>query len=189
MRFEVGLPLGFLEVVAVVQELSHAQLFVSPGTEAHWAPLSMGFPGQKCWSGLPFPSPGDLPDPAIEPVSPALAGGFFTTEPRGKLFLEVCCVLSRFGRVQSLTTPWTVARQAPLSTGFSKQEHWNGLPCPPPRDPPNPGLEPASLTSPALPVDSSPLAPPGGSSTQLHPEAGTEADHGESGKFQAEAIP
>ena len=117
------------------------------------------------------------------------AGRFFTTEPCGKLFLEVCCVLSRFGRVQSLTTPWTVARQAPLSTGFSKQEHWNGLPCPPPRDPPNPGLEPASLMSPALPVDSSPLAPPGGSSTQLHPEAGTEADHGESAKFQAEAIP
>ena len=46
------------------------------------APLSMGFPRQEYWSGLPFPSPGDLPDPGIEPeslVSPALAGGFFTT--------------------------------------------------------------------------------------------------------------
>ena len=85
MRFEVGLPLGFLEAVAVVQELSHAQLFVSPGTEAHWTPLSMGFPRQKCWSGLPFPSPGDLPDPAIEPRSPELQADTLPSEPPGKL--------------------------------------------------------------------------------------------------------
>ena len=44
----------------------------------------MGFSRQEYWSGLPFPSPGDLPDPGIEPMSPALAGGFFTTEPLGK---------------------------------------------------------------------------------------------------------
>ena len=42
------------------------------------SPLSMGFSTQEYWSGLPFPSPGDLPEPGIEPVSPALAGGFFT---------------------------------------------------------------------------------------------------------------
>ena len=51
-------------------------------TVAHQAPLSMGFSRQEYWSGLPCPSPGDLPDPGIEPVSltsPALAGGFFTT--------------------------------------------------------------------------------------------------------------
>ena len=48
------------------------------------APLSMEFSRQECWSGLPFPSPGDLPDPGIEPASPALAGdGFFTTVPPG----------------------------------------------------------------------------------------------------------
>ena len=55
---------------------------------AHQAPLSMGFSRQEYWSGLPFPSPGDLPDPGIKPESPespALAGGFFTTEPCGKL--------------------------------------------------------------------------------------------------------
>ena len=46
--------------------------------------LVNGFPRQEYWSGLPFPSPGDLPDPGIEPISPALAGGFFTTEPPGK---------------------------------------------------------------------------------------------------------
>ena len=60
--------------------------FVTPWTIAHQAPLSMGFPRQECWSGLPFPFPGDLPDPGIEsvsPASPALAGGFFTTEPPG----------------------------------------------------------------------------------------------------------
>ena len=48
------------------------------------APLSMGFSRQEYWSGLPFPSPGDLPNPGIKPRSPALAGGFFTTEPPGK---------------------------------------------------------------------------------------------------------
>ena len=58
-------------------------LFATPGTVAHQAPLSMGFPRQEYWSGLPFPSPGDLPDSGIEPESPALAG-FFTTEPPGK---------------------------------------------------------------------------------------------------------
>ena len=44
----------------------------------------MGFPRQKFWSELPFPSPGDLPDPGIEPKFPALPDGFFTTEPPGK---------------------------------------------------------------------------------------------------------
>ena len=49
------------------------------------APLSMGFSRQEYWSGLPFPAPGDLPDPGIEPTSPASAGGFFTTEPPDQL--------------------------------------------------------------------------------------------------------
>ena len=47
-------------------------------------------------------------------------------------------------------TPWTVAHQAPLSMGFPRQERWSGLPCPPPRELPDPGVEPASLLSPAL---------------------------------------
>jgi len=62
----------------------HTQLcpkFATPWTVAHQAPLSMEFPRQEYWSGLPFPSPGDLPDPGIELVFPALAGGIFTTEP------------------------------------------------------------------------------------------------------------
>ena len=48
------------------------------------APLSMGFSRQEYWSGLPFPSPGDLPNPGIQPLSPVLAGGFFPTEPPGE---------------------------------------------------------------------------------------------------------
>ena len=48
---------------------------------AQQASLSMGFPRQECWTGLPFPSLGDLPDPGIEPMSHALAGSFLTTEP------------------------------------------------------------------------------------------------------------
>ena len=64
------------------QSLSHVLLFVIPWTVAHQAPLSMGFPRQEYWSELPFPPPGDLPDPGIKPMSlasPALAGRFFTT--------------------------------------------------------------------------------------------------------------
>ena len=63
---------------------SCVQLFATPWTVAYQVPPSMGFSRQECWSGLPFPSPGDLPDPGIEPASPALEGGFFTTEPLGK---------------------------------------------------------------------------------------------------------
>ena len=67
--------------------LSHVLLFATPWAVAHQAPLSMGFPRQKYWSGLPFPSPEDLPDMGIKsrsPESPALAGGFFTPEPTVK---------------------------------------------------------------------------------------------------------
>ena len=59
----------------------------TPWPVAHEAPRSMEFSRQEYWSGMPFPPPGDLPDPGIKPVSlrsPALAGGFFTTEPPGK---------------------------------------------------------------------------------------------------------
>ena len=58
-----------------------------PGTcdvGTHQVPLSMGFSRQVCWSGLPFSSPGDIPDPGIEPTPPVLAGRFFTIEPSGK---------------------------------------------------------------------------------------------------------
>ena len=60
---------------------------MTPWTVAHQAPLSMGFPRQEYWSGLPFPSLEDVPDPEIKPTSPAFVCGFFTTEPPGKPFL------------------------------------------------------------------------------------------------------
>ena len=66
-------------VHARAQSFSCAQLFATPWTVAHQAPLSMGFSRQEYWSGLPFPPPGDLPHPGIEPASPVLADGFFTT--------------------------------------------------------------------------------------------------------------
>ena len=66
------------------QLLSHVRLFGTPWTVALQAPLSIGFPIKEYWSGLPFPSPGDLLDPGIEPTSPALADRFFTLEPPGK---------------------------------------------------------------------------------------------------------
>ena len=58
-------------------------LFATPRTVACQAPLSMGSSRQEYWYGLPFPSPGDLPNPGTEPTSTALAGGFFSIEPRG----------------------------------------------------------------------------------------------------------
>ena len=71
IRFVVNLP-------------SQVRLFETPWTVALQVPLSMGFPRQEYWSDSPFSSPGALPAPGIEPESPALAGGFFTTEPPGK---------------------------------------------------------------------------------------------------------
>ena len=68
--------------VCMLSHLSLVQLFVTMWTIAHQAPLSLGFPWQEYWSGMPCPPPGDLPDPWIEPVSlksPALAGRLFTT--------------------------------------------------------------------------------------------------------------
>ena len=64
------------------KSLQSCQLFVTPWTVVFQAPLSMGFSRHEYWSGLPFPPPGDLPEPGIEPtalMSPALVGGFFTT--------------------------------------------------------------------------------------------------------------
>ena len=67
-------------------------------------------------------------------------------------------VLSRFSRVQLSVTPWTITCQPPLSMGFSRQEYWSGLPCPPPEDLPNPEIEPKSSVAPAWKADSLPLS-------------------------------
>ena len=78
---------------ALLLLLSHSVMsdaFVIPWTVAHQTPLSMGFPRQYYWSGLPFPSPGALLNPGIQPGAPTLAGGFFTTD-MGSPFLFCCC--------------------------------------------------------------------------------------------------
>ena len=67
-----------------VKLLSPAQLFATPWTVAHQAPPSMGFSRQEYWSGVPFPSLGDLPNPGIEPGSPASQADALTSEPPGK---------------------------------------------------------------------------------------------------------
>ena len=80
----------------VLSRFSHVQFFVTPWTAAHQAPLSMGFSRQEYRSGLPFPFPGDLPDPGIKPgslTSLALAGGFFTTKATWEALMNVCVPL------------------------------------------------------------------------------------------------
>ena len=65
-----------------VNSLSRVLLFATPWTVAHQAPPSMGFSRQEYWTGLPFPSPGDLSNPGTEPTSPALQADALTSEPR-----------------------------------------------------------------------------------------------------------
>ena len=81
--------------------LSHVQLCETPWTVARQTSLSMGFPRQEYWSGLPFSSPEDLPDPGIKltsPAAPVLAGGFFTTSATWEVPVVV-----QFSSVQSLS--------------------------------------------------------------------------------------
>ena len=106
------------------------RLFVTPRTVAYQAPLSMEFSRQEYWGGLPCPSPEDLPDPGIKPGSP--------------VWLNVLI------RVPLFSTPWAVVCQSPLFLEFPRQEYWGGLPCSPQGDRPESGIDPASLTSPAL---------------------------------------
>ena len=69
-----------------VKSLSCVRLFATPWTVAYEAPPSLGFSRQEYWSGLPFPSPRDLPNPGIKPGSPALRADTLLSEPPGKLF-------------------------------------------------------------------------------------------------------
>ena len=154
---------------------SHVWLFATLWSVAHQVPLSMEFSRQEYWSGLPCP-PLDLPNPGIKPSlpSPALAGEFFTTSTtceahiyyycylknililKGNIILcyicnnQISCVCAQsFNCVLLFATPWTVARQAPLSMGFSRQECWSGW------------IEPTSPVSLALQVNFLPAEPLG----------------------------
>ena len=82
--------------------LSCVQVFETPGTVAHQAPLTMGFPRQEYWSRLPFPSPADLPDPRIEPVSPELQKDSLPLEPLGiQEMHDVCYLMISFVQIPS----------------------------------------------------------------------------------------
>ena len=124
----------------------------NPTDCGHQAPLSMGFSRLEHCSGWSFPSPGDLPDLGIEPRSPTLQVDSLVSESLGKpgcfhvqlnrfaVYLKwmqrrksnTFCRFSHFSCVWLFATPWTTARQAPLSLGCSRLEYWSGLPCPSP---------------------------------------------------------
>ena len=84
MKLEVAYFLEGKKERKKVKLLSHVRLFATPWTVAYQVPTTMGFSRQEYWSGLPFPSPGDLPDPGIEPRSPTLQADSSPSEPPGK---------------------------------------------------------------------------------------------------------
>ena len=131
---------------------------VTPWTVAKQALPSMGFSRQEYWNGLPFPSPGDPPDPGIKPF-PALATGLFTREPPGKPICE-CAVLGLVTQLcPTLCDPMNCGPPGSSVRGDSSgKEYWSGLLGLSPGDLPNPGIEPRS---PALQMDSLPSEPPG----------------------------
>ena len=109
-------------------------------------------PGEEGWTGVsstPTQECRLLALPSPKPPLHSLPGLGSLAKGWGPRTQSVC-VLSRFSCVRLCATLWTTAHQAPLSMGFSRQEYWSGLPCPPPGDLPDSGIEPRSLMSPAL---------------------------------------
>ena len=130
-----SLPLGSSWVV----DFSHSNEW-SNLTEGHGNPIICSQIWQKCWHP--------------ENTTCKYASEIRTVLEVLCLSLWGCvCMLSHFTHVQLFATLGTVACQAPLSMEFSRQEYWSGLPCPPPGDLPDPGIEPESLLSPALPLE------------------------------------
>ena len=84
MNWGIGIHTHTLLIIVVVQFLSCVWIFATPWTVAHQAPLSMGFSRQESWSGLPFPTPGDHPNPEIKPRSPSLQADSLPFEPSGR---------------------------------------------------------------------------------------------------------
>ena len=125
-------------------------LFAVPWPVFHKAPLPMGFSRQEYQSGVPFPTPGDLPDPGVELTStafPALAGGFLTNGATWK-----CKSLNH---VQLYATPWTIE-----SMEFSRPKYWSGYPFHSPGDLPNKGIKPRSPTLQAFSLPAEPQGKP-----------------------------
>ena len=115
-----------------LSSLSRVQLFATPWAVAYQAPPTMGFSRQEYLSGLPFPSPGHLPDPGIKPRSPTLQADALSSEPPGKPINKIlkyvnenACVCANF--LQSCPTlcdPMDLAHRALLSVGFARILEW-----------------------------------------------------------------
>ena len=105
-----------------MKSLSRVRLFVTPWTVAHQAPLFMGFSRQEYWSGLPFPSPGDFPNPGIEPGSPTLQADALASEPPGNSVLIANGISPQLLPVYPWTTEKTNWKQANKKTGREEQD-------------------------------------------------------------------
>ena len=127
--------------------LSHSvtsDSFETPRTVAYQASPFIKLPRQKYWSGLLFSSPGDLPDPGIEPVSPALVGELFTTEPPGGSSEVHYCYCLVAKSCLTLSNPVDCSPSGSSVHGISPQEYWSGLPFPFPGDLPDLEIKPLS---------------------------------------------
>ena len=133
-----------LYLAVCVHMLSHVWFFVTSLTVACHAPLSMGFSRQVYWYALPFPSPGDLPNPGIQHQSPALSGGFFTIELPGKPLSGYwsesvsCSIASTLWAWSVLQAPLSMEffrprilewLAIPFSRGFSRPRDWSRVSC------------------------------------------------------------
>ena len=123
---------------------------------AHWAPPSWNSPDKNTGVGCLSFLQGIFPTQGLNPGLPHCRRMLYQLSHQGSsptFFVSALYMLCTqlFSRVRLFATPWTAARQAPLSMGLSRQEYWSGLPCPPPGDLPNPGIE---SRSPALHADS-----------------------------------
>ena len=108
--------------------LSHVRLLATPLTVAYQAPPSMGFSRQECWSGLPFPSPGDLPNPGIEPRSPSLQADALPFQPPGGM--DACNknrVVFFFFLSLNFSGHWIVLRQTRKTGNRKKKLEKGGL--------------------------------------------------------------
>ena len=119
----------------VLSCFSYVWLFETLWTVAHQPPLSIRFSRQEYWSGLPCPPPEDLPDPGIEStslLSPALAGGFFTSARPGNPlnWVESESESEVAQSCPTLSDPMDYSPPGPPSMGFSRQEYWSGVPLP-----------------------------------------------------------
>ena len=131
-----------------VLTLNRARLFAAPCTAAQQVTLSSKFPRQEYWTGLPLPSPGDLYDSglkAVSPASPSLQADYWTIRHRG-VKAEVVVQRQVAQSCPALCDSLDCSPQAPLPVALSRQDHWRGVPCPPP------GVFPTQPTFPVAPA-------------------------------------